>query len=566
MGTRRPNKFDVCIVGAGWSGLLACKYAIENHLSVVVLESRKSFGGVWNFSRNPDNVTVMRSTITSSSATVMEASDFYIKPEAGNFLRHEDVMEYLGDYISHFRLAPYLRFNRTVETVERAETWVIHTNRESFESRYLVLSTGVHQKARPFPDALKRFDGSLTHAGWIKSIDPGDYSEDDKVLVYGGGESASDVVERLAATKAEITWSIPDGQHFFRKANIFKSEKRETVGQFNSPLDEASSRIIQYVSPFAKSKPGFRWMCNLNSTGSAFNYLGHGIPEWRNDVPFMHALINKNGHVVEFVRNGRVRAAGTIVESNGNMVSFENGDQRRYTHIICCVGYDYDFPFLPEPFRHSKVEDCYKLVFNNEDPSLLYIGFARPTVGSIPLMTELQCQYAFGVISGKIELPGKKVMRQVAARELVERDTFFHYRRRPKTLVDPVIYGYDLAKFAGTMPRYLELFFTRPVTWFKTFFSPQSAVHLALMNRDKCKPATDQIWKRQKRFWFAAPFLYLVCRALQVDRVVDFISDIRYRRAIVTPQPKDSRSAGMRWPRARPRSPGPESGVVQTTR
>jgi len=39
------------------------------------------------------------------------------------------------------------------------------------------------------------------------------------------------------------------------------------------------------------------------------DYEGHGIPEWKKGVPFMHAMTNKNGHAVEYVTIGRAMAA-----------------------------------------------------------------------------------------------------------------------------------------------------------------------------------------------------------------------------------------------------------------
>jgi len=52
-----------------------------------------------------------------------------------------------------------------------------------------------------------------------------------------------------------------------------------------------------------------RWLCTLGSTGSVMDYEGHGIPEWKKGVPFMHAMTNKNGHAVEYVTIGRAMAA-----------------------------------------------------------------------------------------------------------------------------------------------------------------------------------------------------------------------------------------------------------------
>jgi phytoene dehydrogenase-like protein len=40
---------DVIVLGAGWSGLLACKYCCDEGLKTRVLESRDTIGGVWAF-------------------------------------------------------------------------------------------------------------------------------------------------------------------------------------------------------------------------------------------------------------------------------------------------------------------------------------------------------------------------------------------------------------------------------------------------------------------------------------------------------------------------------------
>jgi phytoene dehydrogenase-like protein len=44
--SKHSELVDVCIIGAGWSGLLSCKYALEKNLSVTVLERRGNLGGV----------------------------------------------------------------------------------------------------------------------------------------------------------------------------------------------------------------------------------------------------------------------------------------------------------------------------------------------------------------------------------------------------------------------------------------------------------------------------------------------------------------------------------------
>ena len=41
--------YDVIVIGAGWSGLMATKYCLAEGLRTVALESRDSIGGVWAY-------------------------------------------------------------------------------------------------------------------------------------------------------------------------------------------------------------------------------------------------------------------------------------------------------------------------------------------------------------------------------------------------------------------------------------------------------------------------------------------------------------------------------------
>ena len=60
---KNNNYFDVIIIGAGWSGLLACKYMKQNNLSALVLEGRDDIGGIWKYSDDFNIVTVSKTHI-----------------------------------------------------------------------------------------------------------------------------------------------------------------------------------------------------------------------------------------------------------------------------------------------------------------------------------------------------------------------------------------------------------------------------------------------------------------------------------------------------------------------
>lgn len=526
------KKVDVVIIGAGWSGLLACKYALQNKFSIAVLERRGELGGVWNFSNDPNITTVMDSTITSSSATVTEASDFPMTSDYGNFVHRKDIQTYLNNYTAHFDLNRHIYFNQQVKQIDKKENWVIRCQDETYGCKFLVVCSGLHQQKQDDIKELYGYTGQVTHIGDIKSIAPGRYCNKDHVLVYGGGESASDVVDLLVKTSAKITWSIPAGQHFFRKAAITKRPAPGQYRQTDAPLDEASSKCIQMIAPFEKSKPGMRWLCNIGSTGSVLGYEGHGIPEWKKSVPFMHAFINKNGHAVEYVYSKRVKARGKITSCKGLSITFGDGGVEEFNRVIVCTGYKHSVPFLPVQYARKPLEARYKLIFEPEDPTLLFIGLVRPIVSSIPLMTELQCMYAFQVLRGNTALPAKDVMLAEIQSDIDQNNRYFHHRHRPGNLVCPFQYGYEVANLAGVNPNYAKLFIASPVGFLKTFFSPMSAAHFLLNDKTKRKQAIQQIWTRQSAKYFVYPWIYLIARILRVDAGFDYLAERRYRKQV----------------------------------
>ena len=58
---------DVTVIGAGWNGLVACKYMLEEGLSVVAIEKKDGIGGVWRYTDDPTIPSVMKSTCCTSA-------------------------------------------------------------------------------------------------------------------------------------------------------------------------------------------------------------------------------------------------------------------------------------------------------------------------------------------------------------------------------------------------------------------------------------------------------------------------------------------------------------------
>lgn len=164
---------DATVIGAGWSGLVACKSMLEEGLSVVALEKKEGIGGVWRYSDDPTIPTVMKTTCCTSYSTVMEMSDFPMPEEIGMFPHNIDVRKYLESYAENFNLMPHIRLNTSVTEVKKEdETWhVTYSTGDTYTSTYLIIASGAHQKPNRDLEGttLKGYTGKIFHASEIKA-------------------------------------------------------------------------------------------------------------------------------------------------------------------------------------------------------------------------------------------------------------------------------------------------------------------------------------------------------------------------------------------------------------
>ena len=468
---------DVTVIGAGWSGLAACKYMKEEGLSVVCIERKEDIGGVWIYSDDPNIPTVMKTTRCTSSSTVTEMSDFPMPTEYGTFPHHEAILQYLHDYADKFNLMPHIQLSTEVRAVEKeGETWkTTCSNGTTYTSKHLVVATGVVQKPnRELEQSLLRdFTGKIYHASEIKA--PIEEHRGQRLLVLGGGETASDICTEWRDLVEFTYWSIPRGQHFFRKyAKVVPWGKPQA-------LDKASSRMMKQVAPYHRGKPGLSWICKWTSNGSLLAYQGHGIAEWRNDAQFFHFFFNKSGKVLDLVDYERLVPKGGITKCQGKQVTFVDGTTQEFDVIIMSTGYKVEYPYLPKRYSEVKIIERHKFVFDVEDPSIAFIGLARPVVGSIVGISELQVRWAAKVFSGHIPLKSLEERRADVAKDTAHWNEYFkHSSRRIEGLVEGYTHVDDLAKQAGIYPNYWELLRTNPWHWYVAVFSPYNAATFRL--------------------------------------------------------------------------------------
>lgn len=531
--------FDVIVLGAGWSGLMACKYCLGEDLKTLVLEGRDSIGGVWSFTRDCRYGGVMTTTETTSSRCITEMSDFPMPESYPGFPSHVQVLAYLNAYCDRFDLKRCIRLDHRVDRARKVGgVWhVTCTNGSEFRAKNLIVSSGVHQHPNDVSgDApFSSFGGPILHSAAVKEAPPDIGGK--TVVIWGGGESASDIAFQTSKTAARVYWCIPNGQWFVPKVVDrwwpFPS-KRPKVG------DQASSRVRLLLSPTRGFSPFINQYLQFS-----LGFNGHGQEAWRTHAPYHQSFFNKSYEAMPQVKSGKIVAKRQIERCEGNQVYFTDGSVVQADAIITCSGYRLVIPFF-EPGTTTDPQECYKYLFG-ADPSVAFVGFVRPVIGSIPGIAELQSRYAAMVFAGRRVLPPLADRERIARADAVYWNRRFRFTsRRLRGLVDMPYYNDQIARLIGCRPRFWKLFFTAPRKWWWAVSSPWNGCQFWLNDESH----HERIFATFARYRFnQASEIYIL---LALAPILPFVGLISYVRLFINER--------MVW-----RKENPQRGIMAAT-
>ncbi|XP_076938895.1 putative flavin-containing monooxygenase 1, partial [Bidens hawaiensis] len=113
---------QVAIIGAGVSGLLACKYCLSKGFNPTVFDLESDIGGVW--------VKTIKTTRLQAPKALYQFSDFpWPESLVEDFPTQQEVLEYLHSYATHFELLPHIKLQSRVENISYdgpwSETWAL---------------------------------------------------------------------------------------------------------------------------------------------------------------------------------------------------------------------------------------------------------------------------------------------------------------------------------------------------------------------------------------------------------------------------------------------------------
>jgi hypothetical protein len=110
---------QVCVIGAGVSGLTACKALADFGVPHICFEASDEVGGNWYFQNPNGTSSAYRSLHIDISKPSISFRDFPMPDRYPDYPHHTHIFEWLRDYADAFGLRDRIRFNTRVQRAER---------------------------------------------------------------------------------------------------------------------------------------------------------------------------------------------------------------------------------------------------------------------------------------------------------------------------------------------------------------------------------------------------------------------------------------------------------------
>lgn len=448
----------IAVIGAGLSGLAAVKELTEKGHNVVCFEKGNDIGGVFAECGSYDSVYL------TVSNYFMAYSDFMPYGDSVRFWSRYEYKEYLDRYAEHFNLRTHIKFGFSLKQMEKSEsggwelTFCTEDDRPFVDifDRVVVCSGQFQRPNIPKIPGLDSFPGQIIHSASYKNVNEIPEIRGKRVLCFGMGESAADVITEISAVAKRSVLSL-------RRYHLFSARSPN-----NRPIDVVQSRYWHTLPAKVKSDEIRRiWQYVLDTTDHEPSRLQAQHMLRAGDEA--GSVVTKTERIFEAQAYHNLEVdIGGVSQIDGNRVTFQSGRQEDFDAIVFCTGFEFSLPFLPETYQFKDVRECYLQMFHPElRESVAFIGFVRPQQGGIPLMAELQSRYYAMICSGDRQLPNN--LAELAERDANEWRTEFYETPEVFGLVNGLRYNEKLADLIGCRPP-VPNFFRSPKQYFHYWF------------------------------------------------------------------------------------------------
>lgn len=508
----------LAIIGAGSSGLICLKNAIDElpDWDIVCLEKSDNNRGCWG---NPHAGFVSTSTKYTTQFACFAKYDASVNPDGGDsrseFFRDGEYGDYLEAFADKFQLRDRIHLRCEVLKLSRENSrsrWQLtwrqneRLQAESFDS--VVLATGLASEAKPI-----HCEASTLYPSEFRLEENAKTIQGKRVVVIGGGESAVDVARRLAdpARNNQVYLSLRSGirvspryhpirgvpSDFLRNRLMLSihPDLRNWIGQhfvaariryqklFEKCFPPVSSTVTESNDDCVARKREWAMRLTDQAKGNLFDMFH-----------------NKSDDFLDAVARGEITPVGAPVDDSYNLYRpFGEASHFDETSGIddapIEVNPDWIVPAIGfrtgmGPLTEGQVteQEFYLGCIHVNHPDLFLIGFARPVIGNIPTISEMQARYVCGMISGKWDRP--------ASIDTLHRKDLAELKNRFKSLDLSVVYPVEMFPYCDNLARRMNAYpSVRAVgslsRWSRMQLAPATTLHY-VSDQQSVNASSDQ--------------------------------------------------------------------------
>jgi thioredoxin reductase len=417
---------QVCIIGAGSSGITAAKALKEKGITFDCFEKGSNIGGVWRYNNDNGLSSAYRSLHINTNRVVMAYSDFPMPYDYPMFPHHSDIIEYFENYVEHFKLREHITFNTSVTDVIRNSDGsykVILDNRKSYDYQYVIVANGHHWNPRfPTPAFKGEFTGEILHSHYYREAEQ---VQNKDVLVVGIGNSAVDIAcEAARQHKGKVVISTRSGAYI--TPNWI----------WSMPFDNLANPLTAKLPLWLQ-----RFLLNTTLWLARGKQEDYGVPKPNRPVLSEHPTLSQD--LLNLSGRGLIKFKPNIKEFRGKTVVFEDGTEQDFDMIIYATGYKITFPFLKH-YAEFDIEETnniglYNKVIHPDYKNLFFLALIQP-LGAIMPLAEIQAKWIAKIIKGESKLPSKEAMLKTI--EVDKQEIAHRYKQTPRHTLQVDFYTY----------------------------------------------------------------------------------------------------------------------------